>query len=340
MQPFLYRRAESAEQAIDLSRPSDSIERTPQQARRQFIAGGTTLNDLMKLDVMRPQTLIDINRMSGDVYSQIEETPSELRLGTLVRMADLQDHPRVMRDFPVVAETLRLAASQQIRVMASLGGNVLQRTRCAYFRETTWPCNKREPGSGCSAIGGVNRQHAVLGTSEHCIAAYPGDFAQALIALDASIQTLAANGSRTIPFAALHRPPGSTPHVETVLEPGELIVFIDIPVKPWAKRSHYLKIRDRESYAFALASAAVALDIDGDIVRDARIALGGVATVPWRAGTAERLLVGQRLDEDSALAAAEAAFDGARGYGANDFKISLGKRTLVRALLETKNMQV
>jgi xanthine dehydrogenase YagS FAD-binding subunit len=298
------------------------------------------MTDLMKLDVIRPDTLVDINRMGGSAYAQIEESQSGLRFGALVRMADAQDHPLVTRNFPVIAESLRLAASQQIRTMASLGGNVLQRTRCAYFRETSWPCNKRTPGSGCAAIDGVNRHHAVLGTSDHCIAAYPGDFAQALIALDASIETVGPNGPRRISFATLHRPPEATPDIETVLHPGELITFIDIPAKPWARRSHYLKIRDRESYAFALASAAIVLDMEGDIVRQVRIALGGVATVPWRAGAAENLLKGQRLDDDSALAAAEAAFADARGSGANNFKISLGKRTLVRALFETKHMQV
>jgi xanthine dehydrogenase YagS FAD-binding subunit len=255
-------------------------------------------------------------------------------------MADAQEHPIVKTDYPVIAETLCLAASQQIRTMASLGGNILQRTRCNYFREASWPCNKRNPGSGCAALQGVNRQNAILGTSDHCIAAYPGDFAQALVALDATIEIQGPMGTRHIPFATLHRLPGSTPDVETILGPGELITAIEIMHAPWTRRSHYLKVRDRDSYAFALAAAAIALDLDGDMVREARIALGGVATIPWRAREAEAILVGRRLDEHSAAAAAEAAFAAARGYGSNDFKIPLGKQTLVRALLETQAMKV
>jgi len=339
MHPFAYHRAETGRQAVDLAR-SSVMTRAPQQASAQFIAGGTTMTDLMKLNVLQPEALVDINRMSGEPYDQVVETAEGLRFGALVRMAEAQDHPAVVRDYPVIAETLRLAASQQIRAMASLGGNVLQRTRCAYFRETSWPCNKRNPGSGCAAINGMNRQHAVLGTSEHCIATYPGDFAQALIALEASVETLGPKGARRFPFATLHRAPEASPELETRLEPGELIAFIDVPARPWARRSHYLKVRDRESYEFAVAAAAIVLDLDGEIVRQARIALGGVATVPWRASAAEDALVGQRLDEDRALAAAEAAFTDARSYGANDFKISLGKRTLMRALLETKRMEI
>jgi xanthine dehydrogenase YagS FAD-binding subunit len=224
--------------------------------------------------------------------------------------------------------------------MASLGGNVLQRTRCEYFRETSWPCNKRNPGSGCAALDGINRQHAILGVSDQCIATYHGDFAQALIALDATVETEGPNGARTLAFAELHRRPGDTPNIETVLAAGELITAITVPAGPWTRRSHYLKVRDRASYAFALASAAIALDMAGGTVRTARIALGGVATVPWRAKAAEEALRRKALDDQTIGAAAEAAFAGARGREHNSFKIELGKRTLARALRQTAALQI
>jgi xanthine dehydrogenase YagS FAD-binding subunit len=224
--------------------------------------------------------------------------------------------------------------------MATLAGNVLQRTRCNYFRDPSWrACNKRDPGSGCAALQGVNRKHAVLGTSAHCIATYPGDFAQALVALDAVVDVLGPDGERTLRVEELHRPPGDTPHVETVLAPGELITGFAVPAGPW-RRSLYLKIRDRESYEFALASAAVALDLAGDgAVRAARIALGGVATTPWRAREAEALLVGRPLTEASATEAAEAAFAGAVTHRGNAYKPELGRRTLVRALLAAARLE-
>jgi xanthine dehydrogenase YagS FAD-binding subunit len=248
-------------------------------------------------------------------------------------MADAAGHPEVLRQYPVIAQSLQLAASQQLRNMASLGGNVLQRTRCTYFRDVSYTaCNKRQPGSGCAAIDGFNRMHAVLGTSDNCIATYPGDFAQALIALDATVEIVGGAGTRTMPFAALHRQPGDTPDKETELRPDDLIVSFMVPAAAWTRRSLYLKVRDRESYEFAIASAAVALDQQDNIVRNARIALGGVATVPWRAREAETLLRGKTIDEQNAMAAADAAFAGAKGCGHNDFKIELGKRTMVRAL--------
>jgi xanthine dehydrogenase YagS FAD-binding subunit len=241
----------------------------------------------------------------------------------------------------MVAQALELAASAQIRNMATLGGNVLQRTRCSYFRDTSYDhCNKRILGSGCAALEGINRSHAVLGTSEQCIASYPGDFAQALIALDATIEVNGPSGGRKLAFASLHRKPGDTPHVETTLEPGELITAFVVPATPFARRSLYLKIRDRESYEFAVASAAVALDVDDGVVKEARIALGGVATVPWRANEAEAHLKGQRLDERIALTAADLAFATARPREHNAFKIELGKRTLVRALRQAADMSI
>jgi xanthine dehydrogenase YagS FAD-binding subunit len=295
----------------------------------------------MKLDVMHPQMLVDITPLRRAGGARIEADAKGLRLGSMATMAQAADHPAVLRDYPVLAQSLQLAASAQLRNMASLGGNVLQRTRCVYFRDPrTTACNKRAPGSGCAAVGGVNRQHAIFGASDDCIATYPGDFAQALIALDATLELRHASGTRTLPFAALHRRPGRTPQIETALAPGEFIESIVVPAASFTRRSRYLKIRDRESYQFALASAAVALDLQGDTVRTARIALGGLATVPWRSPEAEAALADRRLDEASAIAAAEAAFAGAVPREHNAFKVELGKRTLVRALLETAQMRV
>ena len=334
MRPFIYQRVDSAAAALA------AFVDAPTAGERQYLAGGTTLVDLMKLDVMRPQALIDVNALDRTAAGRIEAGERGLRLGAMVRMADAAEHPAVARDYPVIAQSLKLAASQQLRNMASLGGNVLQRTRCEYFRETSWACNKRQPGAGCSAVGGYNRQHAVLGTSPDCIATYAGDFAQALIALDATVETAGPNGARTIKFADLHRQPGDTPNIETVLQPGELILFINVAAGPWTARSRYLKIRDRDSYQFALTAAAVALDMDGEVVREARIALGGVATVPWRSQEAEKTLTGRQIDEQATTAAAEAAFADAKGYGGNDFKIALGKLTLRRALFQAAALEI
>jgi xanthine dehydrogenase YagS FAD-binding subunit len=339
MEPFLYKRPQNAQSAVrDAAGSRQGVPAV--QAAQQFIAGGTNMTDYMKLNVMRPEVLVDINRLSGAEYGKIEATDRGLRIGALVRMAEAEDHPVIKSLYPVIHETLKLAATRQIRNMASLGGNVLQRTRCEYFREVSWPCNKRNPGSGCSALDGINRAHAVLGTSAHCIATYPGDFALALIALDATVETVGPRGRRTIRFADLHVTPGTRPNIETVLEPGELITFYTVPAGGWTQRSRYVKIRDRDSYQFALASTAVALDLQGDIVREVRIALGGVATVPWRAEKAEASLKGQTLTEETASKAAELAFDGAATREHNAFKIPLGKQTIVRALLEAKAMRI
>jgi xanthine dehydrogenase YagS FAD-binding subunit len=294
----------------------------------------------MKLGVVRPERLVDINDLSRE-FGRIESDGKGLHLGALVRMADAAEHPEILRNYPVIAQALTFAASPQLRNMASLGGNVLQRTRCQYFRDTSWrACNKRDPGSGCAAIGGVNRKHAVLGTSEVCIATYAGDFAQALVALDASVELLGPEGPRTIRLDELHRLPGSTPHIETNLEHGELITGFSVPAGTWTRRSLYRKVRDRESYDFAIASAAVALDLDGERVREARIALGGVTTRPWRAREAEQVLAGQVLDEASTARAAKAAFADARTHGGNDYKPELGRQTLMRALLEAAQLEV
>lgn len=328
MRPFAYERAGDPAAAVRAAASGAAI-----------LAGGTTLLDLMKLDVLRPERVADVNGLAA--LGEVRAEAGGLRLGALARMAEVAADPAVQRDYPVIAESLRLAASAQLRNMASLGGNVLQRTRCAYFRDVSYAaCNKRAPGSGCAALGGVNRLHAVLGTSEHCIASYPGDFAQALIALDASVETEGPGGPRRFPFAALHRRPGDRPDLETTLGAGELITGFVVPALPWARRSRYVKVRDRESYAFAIASAAVVLDLgDGQRVREARIALGGVATTPWRAREAEAVLAGQVLDEATASRAADAAFRDARTHGENGFKPELGRRTLVRALLEARQME-
>jgi xanthine dehydrogenase YagS FAD-binding subunit len=342
MRPFVYARATSPQAAVEINRLAEAPrEPLSVQPRSQYLAGGTTLIDLMRLDIMQPELVTDINALERTPAGGIELGPRGLWLGALVRMSTAADHPDIVSNFPVIAQSLRLAASAQLRNMASLGGNVLQRTRCTYFRDVSYAaCNKRNPGAGCAALDGVNRRHAVLGVSEHCIATYPGDFAQALIALDGFVDIAGPLGSRTIPFSELHRPPGDSPHIETTLAPGELITGFIVPLVPWARRSAFIKVRDRESYEFALAAAAVALDISGDTVRNARIALGGVATVPWRARDAEDALRGQPVTAAVLDAAAERAFAGAQSRGENAFKIELGKRTLVRAVRQAAAMEL
>lgn len=342
MRPFLYQRAASRAEAVRTAAgPAGGDPVPPTMAAAQYLAGGTTLLDLMKLDVMRPEALIDINRLDPD-GTRIERRADGFHLGAFATMAAAGGHPEIQWDYPLVAQSLELAASPQLRNMATLGGNVLQRTRCNYFRDPSWgACNKRAPGTGCAALDGVNRKHAVLGVSDHCIATYPGDLAQALVALDAAVEILGPGGARVMPFEELHRLPGDTPHIETVLTPGELITGFRLPIAPWTRRSLYLKIRDRQSYEFALASAAVALDLAADgRVEGAHIALGGLATKPWRACEAEAALQGRILDETSARHAAEAAFAGARTHGGNAYKPELGRRTLVRALLQAAQLSL
>ncbi|WP_338664518.1 xanthine dehydrogenase family protein subunit M [Pararoseomonas sp. SCSIO 73927] len=325
MHPFTYARAESEAAAIR------AVSAGGPGAR--FLAGGTTLYDLMKLGAETPERLVDINALSG--LSRFDTSgPRELVLGAGARMSDVAADPRLVRDYPALSESLWKAASQQLRNMASLGGNLLQRTRCAYFRNgEPFACNKRVPGSGCAAQEGIDRGHAVLGGSEACIATYPGDLAVALLAFDAAVDVAGPNGARTIPLEALHREPGTTPEVETTLARDEMILRIRVPATPLGRASTYHKIRDRESYAFALASAAVALRMEGEVVREARIALGGLATRPWRAREAERGLVGQRLTPEAARAAGDAALRGARPGHHNAFRIELGARTVADALL-------
>jgi xanthine dehydrogenase YagS FAD-binding subunit len=338
MHPFQYQRATSPSAAIDIAGKQGGG--PPTLAAIQYLAGGTTMLDLMKLHTMQPDTLVDINGFDSG-YAEIRADAKGLQLGALARMADVADHPAVLSDYPVIAQSLQLAASAQLRNMATLGGNVLQRTRCNYFRDPSWAaCNKRVQGSGCAALEGVNRKHAVLGVSDHCIATYPGDFAQALLAMDAVVEIQGAGGMRVIPIEILHALPGDSPHIETTLAPGDLITGFNIPASSWSRRSLYLKIRDRQSYEFALASAAVALDLDGGTVKDARIAVGGVATKPWRSREAETALKGKPLDPSSANAAADAAFQGAKTREGNAFKADLGRRTLQRALLQAATIEV
>jgi xanthine dehydrogenase YagS FAD-binding subunit len=305
-------------------------------AGTRFLAGGTTLYDLMKLNVETPTSVVDITTLN-ELGALDTSGRRELVFGAMARMSDVAADPRLVRDYPALSESLWKAASQQLRNMASVGGNLLQRTRCAYFRGgAPFACNKREPGSGCSALQGLDRGHAVLGGSDACIAVYPGDWAVALTAFDAEVDVLGPRGERTISLAQFHREPGTTPHIETALAPDELILRIRVPTTPLGRASTYHKIRDRESYAFALASAAVALRMDGDAVQDARIALGGVATRPWRAREAEQSLIGRPLTPAAARAAGDIALRGARLGHQNGFKVELGAQTVADALLIAK----
>lgn len=337
MRPFVYERATEPAAAVRAaSVGGDAHARAPVQ----YLGGGTTLLDLMKLDVMRPERLVDIGRLQDERLHRIALGDDGVEIGAMATMTAVAEHPGIRAHYPVLSEALKLAASQQLRNMARVGGNVLQRTRCTYFRGTDWPCNKREPGTGCAALDGINRWHAVLGQSAHCIASYPGDWAIALVALDATVDVLGADGPRTLRFAELHRPPGDTPHIETSLAPGELITRFFVPAGAHARRSTYVKVRDRESYEFALASAAVALDMDGETVRAARIGIGGPVAVPWRAHAAEAALTGKPLTEAHAQTAASAAFAGAKARTHNAFRVPLGRETLVRALMQAKAMEV
>ena len=324
MREFSLIRARSAQEAVQ------AMAAHPQA---RLMAGGTTLYDLMKLGVERPPAIVDINGVK-ELGAFDTSGARELVFGSLARMSDVAADARLVSDYPALSESLWRAASQQLRNMASLGGNLLQRTRCAYFRGgEPFACNKRVPGSGCAALEGIDRGHALLGTSPHCIATYPGDFAVALVAFDAVVDILGPNGMRTMPVEALHRLPGDRPDLETTLAPGEIITRIRVPATKLGRASTYHKIRDRESYAFALSSAAVALTLSDGKVEQARIALGGVATKPWRARQAEQGLVGRALTLETALAAGFAAFMDARPGHHNAFRIELGARTVADALM-------
>ena len=324
MNPFSYSRVNDADQALaELSGKPEG----------KFLGGGTNLVDLMKMGVETPAQLIDINRIP---LAQVEELPGGkgLRIGALARNSEVAQHALVKSRYPVLSEAFLSGASAQLRNMATVGGNLMQRTRCYYFYDPAFPqCNKRNPGSGCGAIEGFNRIHAILGQSEQCIATHPSDMCVALAALDAIVRVRGPKGEREIAFADFHRLPGDTPDRDTNLGHDELIVAVDLPASAFAPRSHYLKVRDRASYAFALVSVAAALDLGPDkTIKAARIALGGVAHKPWRAEKAEKELTGKKVDEKTFRKAAEAELAAATGYKYNSFKIELAKRTIVRAL--------
>jgi xanthine dehydrogenase YagS FAD-binding subunit len=329
MNPFTYSRATDENQAVT------AISGKPQG---KFLGGGTNLIDLMKMGVETPNELVDINRLP---LAQIEEIPGKgVRIGALARNSDVAEHELIKTRYPVLSEALLSGASPQLRNMATVGGNLMQRTRCYYFYDPAFPaCNKRKPGSGCGAIDGYNRIHAILGQSEQCIATNPSDMCVALAALDAIVRVRGPNGEREIAFADFHRLPGDTPERDTNLGPDELIIAVDLPAMPFAVRSDYLKVRDRASYAFALVSVAAALDLGSNKeINAARLALGGVAHKPWRANAAEKKLIGQEANEKTFRAAAEAELAPAKSYKYNSFKIELAKRAIVRALSTVAEM--
>lgn len=318
MKPFAYVRATNQSTAVQIA-----------ASGTKFIAGGTNLLDLMKEGVEQPDRLVDITRLD---LVKIEAIPNGIRIGALARNSDTANHPLVRLRYPLLSQAFLAGASPQLRNMATVGGNLMQRTRCYYFYDTATPCNKRQPGSGCAAIEGYNRIHAILGTSDKCIATHPSDMCVALAALDAVVQVEGPKGKRAIPIGEFHRLPGDTPQIDTVLQQGELIVAVDLPTSPFAARSHYLKVRDRASYAFALVSVAAALDINNGTIQAARMALGGVAHKPWRAVDAEKILVGAKPNQQTFQAAAEATVRGAKTYKYNAFKVEMAKRAIVRAL--------
>ena len=320
MRPFDYTRARDAAEAVREA-GIDGV---------KFIAGGTNLVDLMKGDVERPVRLVDINRLPFD---RIEEMKTGgLSIGALVRNSDAAYDDRVERRYPLLSSALLAGASAQLRNAATVGGNLMQRTRCYYFYDTATPCNKRWPGSGCGAIGGVNRIHAILGTSEQCIATHPSDMCVALAALNAQVRVQGIRGERVIPMADFHRLPGNTPERDTNLEAGDLITAVEMPDEDFSRNYSYLKLRDRLSFAFALVSVAAALQLDGDSITEARIALGGVAHKPWRNEDAEAMLIGKQPSRNLFENVADTILAEARGYGDNDFKIELAGRAIVRAL--------
>ena len=322
MNPFEYQRADRLQAALDSVSRSDSA---------RFLAGGTNLVDLMKNGVENPTRLIDINRLP---LANIEPlADGGLRLGALARNSDTANHPTVRKSYPMLSQAILSGASPQLRNLATNGGNLLQRTRCPYFMDIGFPqCNKRSPGSGCGALDGINRNHAILGATADCIATNPSDMSVALLALEAKVQVRSSNGERTIAIEDFHRLPGDTPQFDTNLHPGELITSIDLQPSPYSDHSYYLKVRDRASYEFALVSAAVALELRDGAIDSARIGLGGVAHKPWRAQNAEAILTGKKPSKDLFKSAAQVALEGAKPYQHNRFKVELAQRVVVRAL--------
>ncbi len=321
METFQFSQANTVNSALEAARS---------QTETRFVAGGTTLIDLMKLNVETPKKVVDINSLP---LTQIESTADGgLKIGAMVRNSDLAHDETIQKRYTVLSEALLSGASPQLRNMATTGGNLLQRTRCYYFRDTSYACNKREPGSGCPAIDGFNRIHAILGTSEHCIATHPSDMAVAMMALEAVVHVQGANGERTVPLNDFYLLPGTTPNRENVLAPGDLITYVTLPSLSNGTRSHYLKLRDRASYEFALSSAAVVVSLSGNRIERVRIALGGVGTKPWRSIEAEQALEGREANEGNFRAASEAALKGAKPRHDNAFKVELAKRCLIRTL--------
>jgi xanthine dehydrogenase YagS FAD-binding subunit len=312
-----------------VSTPKAAVDALRKDSNAQWIAGGTNLVDLMKKGVTTPEKLIDINNLP---LKEIRNDDGKLHIGALALNSEVAENELVRREQPLLSLALQAGASQQIRNMATVGGNMMQRTRCSYFYNTDMPCNKREPGTGCGALKGFNRMHAIFGASEECIAVHPSDMCIALVALDATVLVSGPKGDRRIPFQSFHRLPGDTPQKDNTLERGELITAIEIPDNPYKDHVHYLKVRDRTSYAFALVSVAAAVDLQGDSIKDVRLGMGGVAHKPWRLTEAENFLKGKTASEATFRQAAELALKGAQGYGHNNFKLKLAPNTLVEAL--------
>ncbi|HEX8680410.1 MAG TPA: xanthine dehydrogenase family protein subunit M [Chthoniobacterales bacterium] len=327
MRPFKYVRAS------DPNAATGAMAANPQA---KFLAGGTNILDLMKEDIERPNELIDLTRLK---LAEIRPAGGGVSIGALATNSDTANHPLIRRDYPLLTQAIVAGASGQLRNMATNGGNLLQRTRCQYFYDTAMPCNKRDPGSGCGAREGLNRMHAILGWSEHCVATYPGDMANALYALDAVVRIKGADGGeRTIPVSEFHRLPGDTPQQDTNLRHGELIVGIELPKSNFAKNSYYLKVRDRASYAFALVAVAAAVELDAGAIKQARVVLGSVAHKPWRSIDAEAALAGKPASEENFRAAAEVALTGAKPLAHNAYKVELAKRAIVRALMRASKL--
>jgi xanthine dehydrogenase YagS FAD-binding subunit len=327
LRPFRYVRA---------SDPDTAARAVSANPRAKFLAGGTNVLDLMKEDVERPDELVDLTRLK---LAEIKEARGGVSIGALATNTETANHALIRQNYPLLTQAIVAGASAQLRNMATNGGNLLQRTRCQYFYDTAMPCNKREPGSGCGAREGLNRIHAIFGWSDKCVATYPGDMANALYALDAVVRVSGAGGrERTIPIGELHRLPGDTPEKDTNLQHGELIVAIELPKSNFAKNSYYLKVRDRASYAFALVAVAAALELDGGTIRQARVVLGSVAHMPWRSREAEAALSGRPASVESFQRAAEAALKDAKPLAHNAYKVELGKRAIVRALMRASKL--
>ena len=327
MRPFKYTRA---------TEPNGAAAAVAGNPQAKFLAGGTNILDLMKEDVERPNELVDLTRLK---LAEIKDTGTVVSIGALATNTDTANHPLIRQNFPLLTQAIVAGASGQLRNMATNGGNLMQRTRCQYFYDTATPCNKREPGSGCGALEGLNRMHAILGWSDKCVATYPGDMANALYALDAVVRIKGANGQeRTVPVNEFHRLPGDTPQQDTNLQHGELIVAIELPKSNFAKNSYYLKVRDRASYAFALVAVAAAVEVDGTNIKQARVVLGSVAHKPWRSAEAEAALAGKAASEESFRAAADAALTGAKPLAHNAYKVELAKRAIVRALMRASKL--